>query len=237
MKKLLLALLFVGTCSGLNAQVLLSWDFTGSNTGTVAGVENPTPNSFFDATVLTRGAGVLTSSDQPDLFASTGFLAADLASAVTANDFFSFTVTPTAGNRMNLTTIDFLAERDHKNGPTSIEVRYDLNGFGPGDTDGTLVGSVQSFIGNNTTLAGNNLSFGLGGLTVPDGGTATIRIYAYDSQSGDRWVGLGGATDDLILNGTAEAVPEPSTYALIFGGIALGGVLIVKRRAKKEQTA
>ncbi|RRJ97226.1 PEP-CTERM sorting domain-containing protein [Opitutaceae bacterium TAV4] len=36
--------------------------------------------------------------------------------------------------------------------------------------------------------------------------------------------------DDLKLTVSAAAVPEPATYVAIFGGLALTGVLVIRRR-------
>lgn len=38
------------------------------------------------------------------------------------------------------------------------------------------------------------------------------------------------AISNITLTGVGAAVPEPSTYALILGGVVLGGVAIVRRR-------
>ena len=61
--------------------------------------------------------------------------------------------------------------------------------------------------------------------------------------SGLSFTGLGGAFqtngyislvgNDLILN--TGAIPEPSTYAAIFGALALGGTALYRRRSKKSE--
>jgi len=36
--------------------------------------------------------------------------------------------------------------------------------------------------------------------------------------------------DNLTVNGNTAPIPEPSTYAMIFGALALGGAVWARRR-------
>lgn len=53
--------------------------------------------------------------------------------------------------------------------------------------------------------------------------------------TGDDVGGSGGRDEFALDNFTAQVIPEPSTYALIFGGLTLGVVLIWKRRTKAKE--
>lgn len=54
-------------------------------------------------------------------------------------------------------------------------------------------------------------------------------LVGHGASSGSGTAAFVGSGADIVLNGITSAIPEPSTYALIFGGFALG-VVMLKRR-------
>lgn len=64
-------------------------------------------------------------------------------------------------------------------------------------------------------------------------GSAAVRIRGWDAGSSHGDIKFKGTPGpDIVLDG--QVIPEPSTYALIFGGVALGGVLVWKRRLRAK---
>jgi hypothetical protein len=127
----------------------------------------------------------------------------------TATKYYSFTITPTAGYSITLTSLTF----DYRNsgtGPASFEITAGGSSVGTGS------------LTNDTTWRSLNQSITMSSITS----ASEIRIYGYNGS------GSSGtfAIDRVTLNGTVTAVPEPSTYAAILGGVALLGVIAIRRR-------
>jgi hypothetical protein len=64
-------------------------------------------------------------------------------------------------------------------------------------------------------------------VTLADGETATFRLIGTATSDSD--FGRNVVLDDLVLGGTAVAVPEPTTTALL----GLGGLALILRRRRK----
>ena len=128
---------------------------------------------------------------------------------------------------------------------TEIDIAYDIYvsndrprsssfNFSFFDDDGeTLVSSLdfsspQASTGANWAQTARSATLNV---NVADGNFVYFRWTTNDA-------GGSGQRDELALdNVSAQVVPEPSTYALIFGGIALGVVLFKQRAKSKEQRA
>ncbi len=88
---------------------------------------------------------------------------------------------------------------------------------------GTWTGVSSFTLLNNTagsSVAGTFLGLAQGATITVGSNTFTISY-------------LGGTGNDVIL--TVSAVPEPATYAAIFGALALLGTAIYRRRSKKSE--
>ncbi len=129
--------------------------------------------------------------------------------ALSPTKYFSFTVTPLAGYTLSLTTLTF----DYRQTGTGA-LNYTISAAG------TQIGSAGTFTRDSTWRSVNH-ALNLSNIT-----TATeIRIYGYGGGSGSFGI------DTVTLNGTAS-IPEPSTYALVFGALALACAVIHRRRGK-----
>ncbi len=152
-----------------------------------------------------------------------GFDYADIGASLTANGYYTFTVTPDAGTELSFTDLTFDMFKSSGAGATvSATLFSSIDGFATtGDAigAGTLVGGAEqsgSFLERTISLS-----------TLATVTTATeFRLYLDD----------GGANNDanlfrldnIILNGDTSPIPEPASAALVLGLGALG--LMARRR-------
>jgi hypothetical protein len=207
------------------------------------------------ASDIIRGPGIGESRLQYG-FSGTGWhsgvsgVPASLATAMANNNYFevSFTVQP--GYQLSFEALDYRIRRSATdNGRTTESLwQFSFDGFD------TIAGSFGQYSMAPGTGAGNGISVPTVDLssivTLQDLAaytTVTMRLYAFDTAtpvsvtSSGNTFGFGRAlttggvvVDENIPTGgpvfTVSIIPEPSTYALIFGGIFLAGALLLRRR-------
>ncbi|MBD5778497.1 fibronectin type III domain-containing protein [Pelagicoccus sp. NFK12] len=199
--------------------VIAGFDFA-----TYAGTEDTatatTVNSGATVTDLTRGAGAAGRTNYGNELggfntAATSFTKATLQEAISADNYFEFTVSPLDGYTLDIEEFFYsaFAQANGTNpGDFSIEVEYSLDGFATAGTSlGGNSGVVAQTIGG---LLGNPFSLQTAGEAALQGLTApvTFRIYGYKG-AGYTSKGIGfDAGDDLAIRGTITelnpAVPE-----------------------------
>jgi len=155
----------------------------------------------------------------------------------------TWSVTPTAGNQIDFTGAN-----------TTFSLWF--NGDSPGGPHGAdtwdLHASLNNFTGSDITLA-TGMSLGTTFLNqIPESvslsplgaqiGTVTFRLYGYNDTkqvAGQDSAGFGnntgtliGTGGNLLVQGTVSAVPEPSSYAAVFGALAFGFVFLTRRLRK-----
>lgn len=212
--------------SAANAQ-LGTYDFTSKpgNQTSEPVVSNPAGATFSD---LVRGSGI-TASAAVNSFSATGFTT---NTTIDLTDYFGFTITPSAGQSLNLTSLAF-SERRSGTGITTIGVRTSLDGFGA---------NIATFTVPDDTLSRRqtvNFTGAFTGLTS----AVTIRIYGYGAEAaGGTWrLGIASGADNpnnvpanLVVNGTITpttvTVPEANTFALIAPVLGVLGVVVARRR-------
>lgn len=230
MKKLLL------TCVGIvcgavsvNAATLLQYDFFGA-TNTSA---SNTATSTFEAaglldSTMTRGAAI-SANNAANSFRGTGF--SNDGIALSNTDYFEFNLTASSGTTFSVESIygNFAGTSSFSSTPgVTMAYAYSLDG----GTTFTLM-STFSRVGSGTatyTVAGADL------IALSNINSVVFRFYASGQSTTGGWGYQSNAAEGTIgmqVDGTITPVPEPSTYALLFGG---AGVLFwVVRR--KRQTA
>ncbi len=153
------------------------------------------------------------------------------------NKYLSFTVTADEGHVLNLSslTVSFGGNNTHSSIDRTVfaKVRTDAEDT-PFSTDLAInpgaVTTASVLIPANTSTSSivyEFLTIDLSDAAYQSVSSITIRLYGYASSTtmvGTLRVG------DLTLNGTITAIPEPSSYALLAGGIALGSMVCVRRR-------
>ncbi len=103
-------------------------------------------------------------------------------------------------------------------------------------TDGTnfnLIGSSFTLIGTPSTSPTVDLT-SVSALQNVDANTSiTMRFFASGQTATGGWGFISSTSvDGLSLGGSVSAIPEPSTYAAIFGALALVGTVWHRRRQR-----
>lgn len=108
---------------------------------------------------------------------------------------------------------------------------YELSFYQASRTNGGGAASYQVRLSNGdvlfsrTTSSSESWTQYTASYTATSTGNYTFQFYL-PGASGDNTVFF----DNVSLTTTASAVPEPSTYAAIFGALALGSVAVIRRR-------
>jgi hypothetical protein len=228
-----------------HAQVLASWDTLGDFAvspvadGTVAGTM---ASGVVMPTGLTRGPGVVMQSlvrsfssvqwgDAANSFAAY----ATKEDAVAGGDYLFFTLAPAEGLSLSFEGLDVKIRRA-ASAPGNFGWQYQV-GIG----DFVDAGSEMSYTGTET-----NGAF-LPQVTLSDIGDlqevtepVTFRLVAWGAGHETASLAVGRSSssvneDVLIVSGAV--IPEPSTYAVIFGGMALAGVVFHRRLVRRRLRA
>lgn len=152
--------------------------------------------------------------------------------SVDANRYYEFTITPQSGYTVSLSSITFDAGRS-STGPRQFVIRSsndsyvsNISGTGSGAVS-TVSGNIFQFTDNSSTnlVAGQSITMSsFTNVTSP----LTLRIFGFNAEAGTGTLRI----DNLAVNGSVTAVPEPSTYAAMAGAVALLGVMVHRRRQR-----
>ena len=234
MKTVLLALLCVGLVGSLSNEGVAA-SIALFQTDALGASETSSPVTSADANVavgdLTEGPGLANYGWTTSLAVRNHDLTADLASAVVADDYLSFTVTPSAGYAVDYEDLNLFIDLNGAagNSASSTDLSLTSNVDGYASALGTVTANHTAGLGgtehNTLTM---NLGTSLQGITAP----IEFRLYLHSPTGlpnglGIGWIFNGSAVaDDLHLLGTVTQVPEPSTLGLIL----LSSVAMVLRR-------
>jgi hypothetical protein len=119
-------------------------------------------------------------------------------------NYFEFTLTPTSGFSVNLTSISF-GNRSTTTGPTNYSFRSGSDSFVGNLNAGSLINDGSWYASGTQSVS----------LTFTS--ATTFRLYASGASSAAGTFRV----DDFTVNGSATAVPEPATVAAISGAVAL----------------
>jgi hypothetical protein len=164
----------------------------------------------------------------------------DFATAITNGNYLAFTLTPNAGYTMSLSSITFQAA----SGSTSLTSNraFFLVSEATGGTfsassavlrtDRTPVGggTMANQAATITNTIPTDYSVDLSGITrfqsISSSAIQTFRLYIQVPTTTQ-----AVTFDDIIVNGTVTAIPEPSTFAAFAGFATLGLAFYRRRRA------
>lgn len=217
MKKILAGIAVLAVAAAAQADLLASWNFTGS-TGSAwgaveGGVAGTTGNNVASAVLTVENVGTQYGTGQNQLrINQAGWNTADGKAA----GYIGVKLTAASGYELTVNEID---------------MRVNGSGAGLGGTAQWLDGSGAAISESWTTA--NNTSFKPTLTSNPSGSTVDLRLVA--TLTGGNW-GLTGATGNntsLAINGStaeASAVPEPATMSLL----GLGALAMVIRRKLRK---
>jgi hypothetical protein len=222
MKKTLLPILSALTfaLSSASADVLLNYTFTAGSTASTDTEVNST------ASLFSAGPGLPnTAYNNSNVPAAASVIGSDTTAtqggAIAGDDYWTFTLTPTAGYELDATSLTFgTAFVGSISTPiASFAIRSSVDNFG---SDLTVVSqsmtTTPSFLPQTIDLSSPSFQ----NLTTP----ITFRVYLYGAVNGARRY----AVDNVVLNGAIVVVPEPASYALLFGSV--GAVVLLRRRSR-----
>lgn len=146
----------------------------------------------------------------------------DLNGALLAGDYYAFDITPDPGARLTLTTFTFDIWKTASAGATvSATLFSSVAGFA---SAGDAIGNGQ-LVGTGQAGAFFNRSIDVSGLLEITGLTS-FRLYLDDGNATNNANNL--RLDNLVLNGTVQVVPEPSS--LILAGLGFCALFLRRRR-------
>jgi len=211
MKKLLLVAVILTCAAAAQADLLIGFNFNGylgnegQGTSTVfaANMQNPA--------YITCGTGLAPTSNG-NSFRALNWASADLATAISANDYFSWTISADSGFSANATGLVFNWSYSGT-GPSTMTLRSSADSFA---SDLATYSSVVNGATQTTALAvsGSSIEFRL----YAYGNTATGGTAGFDASA-------AAGSGILEVYGTAVAVPEPVTLAFVGIGAALFAIL------------
>lgn len=192
--------------SAANSQ-LLTFEFVGI-AGSEVTVNSNTNATGVQASTISRGAGV-TASGNGDRYNSNGWSTTTLD----LTDYVEFTITPQSLYFLNITNIVVSHQRSGT-GPVSFVMRTSLDGYASNATNINTIGDVTATQTSTFTFSSAiNTTTAVG-----------IRLYGYASEGAAGSWGPGDFLgNDIIVNGTAIAIPVPTTTGLTPPSATAGG--------------
>ena len=214
MKKLLAIMAVLALASAASAEVLVQYTFTGSSAaassiGTAVQTAGNFANSQGSFGYISTGMGTI--SPQPGVSTATW-------NQGTPTAYWSFSLTLMSGYKL----VD---------SPDALTFGFNYRATGTGPTSWQLDadwGSGFSTMASGTLTANSSWQNGLSATPASvtgladASGTINFRLYGYNAPSATgTW-----AVDNVTLNGTTTAIPEPATMSLL----GLGALEMVLRR-------
>jgi hypothetical protein len=240
MKNVIGIVCFVFLVVQSQADVLIGWDVSGVDVEAgvgVSGVDSgyallpATKASNVQGGALTLGFNAPSAlSDVYGVKYNADLHQTTLADAIDNNHYIQFNLTALSGYRFDLVSIE-MSGASGSSGPDSVALMASVLGFSAGEELGTLTGRQGVGGGWDTDASGWGDSIDLSAAEFENVTDVTFRLYTWGStgtaSSGIR--NLSG--NDLVINGTVEAIPEPATMGL-FGLAAIG--CLARRRFRTD---
>lgn len=196
------AAVLMATCS--YGELLLGWDFAGYLGNEASGTNVFAATNIETPALIIRGSGV-NASGSTNSFSANNWTEASLADAITANDYFEWSISATAGNTITITNWNALFYRSSTSA-SNWTLRASTDGFTFDLASYTLTGTTQNVLSDVMNLTASSITF---------------RLYGWGGSNPSGTGRFSGANNELELYGTVSAIPEPATLSFMgFGLIA-----------------
>lgn len=227
MKKILTLLglttaLFV---SAAQAQTLLTWDLSGDNSPATLPAEGVAANLDTTSGLNTLARTGLTLTTANNSFNSNNWNTT--ATFDEANKYISFTLLASSGFEASFTSLQYVVNGSNQ-APNAGRWGYKI---------GTGSFTLQDPFAMTFALPGSAATWDFADFTTTE--TVEFRFWVYGNVSITNGVSAAGgsarigniAGNDLVVNGSVAAVPEPSSLALVgLAGIGFAGYVVRRRR-------
>lgn len=211
-----------------NAQsTLLSWDIAGKNSGTNSVVAGSVGSPLTSGGNMTLGTG-LSTVNTDNSFRGTPFDQTSLSNSIANNQYLQLTLTPTEA--ISLSQLVFTIS-------TSTAGAFSYNLFSSA-TGFTIADSLYQGTNNSVANTATTNTVDLTGFSSLQNISSelTFRVYGYRSAGGTSVFGFANGVSTVDVGIYGQAVPEPSTYALLAIGLgALAWAARRKRTARRPQ--
>jgi hypothetical protein len=138
----------------------------------------------------------------------------DLATALTNNKYYQFTLSAAAGFELDLSSLTFDVARGGGGTPRGYAVRSSADGFATNLSTADVLTVRPTY---------TPISIDLTGAAFQNLPSLTFRVYSYSPAAGS-----SVDYDNIVVNGNLSVVPEPTASAVLLLGAAAG--LGAKRR-------
>ncbi|VGO12134.1 hypothetical protein PDESU_00685 [Pontiella desulfatans] len=150
-----------------------------------------------------------------------------LSGAIAENHYIQFTLVADSGYRFDLFSIDLNGESTGS-GCDNVAILSSVDGFSDADAMMELANRQGVTGGFDTDGSGWGSPIDLTASGYQDLSTVTFRIYGWNSTSGSGVTYIRNLSgDDLVVNGTLKAIPEPAVMGFI--GLVGIGALVARR--------
>lgn len=203
--------------------VVASYTFAGSSSASNDGSLDSTASDFL-ASGFTSSIDATNGNATPSLAIATSSTGPSAtvteANAISNEDYYSFTITPTVdlGESLNFTSFTFDVAGRNSNSNSMYVLRSSADSYAAtvGVTGTVVLGNAPTvWLSQTLTLSDDSV---LQGITSP----VTFRLYVIDNRGSTAHILL----DNVVLNATT--VPEPAPALLG----AFGAVLLLRRRPR-----
>jgi hypothetical protein len=207
-----------------SADLLVAFDFAAYTGAEIQGTSTVTAVGIDSPSLILRGSGISASANGGRFNAQGWDGATSAADALTANNYFEWTVAAAAGYSMSITQIAFQVQRSNT-GASNLVLRTSVDSYVAD------LNTLSNFAGNNATVASSFNSSSIVAMQNVEG-SVTFRVIGWPGATTGS-MGFEGTGNDIEIFGTATLVPEPGTLALM----ATGLLALTASRRKIRQAA
>lgn len=212
---------------GAHAAVLVQYDFTNTftnnNTNTASSAASTTVANTTASAFATNGMVGVRSTSSPSSTGNPSFAVTttQMGGSIDTNEYLNFSLSADSGYVLNLSSLSF-AVANAGSAPLpngQWQVRSSLDNYAT---------SLGTFSSNTTTSTFETKSVSLTGSQFQNLSSIQFRFYLWDLNNSN--IGTKALrTDTVTLEGAVVVIPEPSSIALLLGGV---GMLVCLRRLR-----